>query len=78
MYHMIHMTNASTLCGLFQVCVYTGSLSNLPNADTRASCDPCNGCQCRAGTVPGPDGTCDPVSWFLCVPVAVLYMDLKI
>jgi hypothetical protein len=39
------------------VCVYTGSLSN---ADTRAPCDPCNGCQCRAGTVPGPDGTCDP------------------
>jgi hypothetical protein len=43
------------------VCVYTGSLSNLPNADTRAPCDSCNGtCLCRAGTVPGPDGTCDP------------------
>ena len=38
--------------------MYTGSLSNLPNAE----CDACRGCLCRPGTIQGPDGTCDPVS----------------
>ena len=59
------------MCFIVQVCVYTGSLLSDSDSDrTNAECKPCDGgCQCRQGTMRGPDGTCDPVSGLL-IPVA--------